>query len=485
MDAQARSMRPAVAHFRRHRDKPLVPVESVGQQDSVFCMRMRTSKQNETRKNNFFYQSHRAPKKQLPVICSLTPGISERNNHASTMGFGAYMLLALDAFGPVSPLSTLNLIQKKFVAANPRAIVSVLMLALLTGCASDGEVRGRFDYDLRPPESRRQVNWPREPDTPRFRYVGELVGEPNFIDTSNENVSLLLRTAIQAGKWIAGLLTTNEKMLMLRPIHGMTDAADRVLVVDAGRNAIVVFGPQAEEAKQGDGELLIWSQAEAYKPFQSPIAIVPAWKDRLAVSDAKLKAVFLLDGKGQPVGKLGMGFVERPTGLAFDAVNGHLYVADTEASDIKVFAEDGSLLKTIGRPGSEPGELNAPTHLTFSDDRLYVSDTLNNRIQVFDAEGEFIRVIGEAGVYVGQLTRPKGVAVASDSKLTYIIESYFAHLLVYDEQGQFLLGIDGSGLIDGKFMLPAGVWLGKDGKIFVADMYNNRVVIFEYLETDD
>ena len=359
------------------------------------------------------------------------------------------------------------------------------MLALLSGCATEGEVRGRLDYDLRPPESRRQVNWPRQPDTPRFRYVGELIGEPNFIDTSEQNVSLLARAAILAGKWVAGLLTTNEKMLMLRPIHGMTDAAGRVMVVDAGRNAILVFEPQAEEAKKGDGELLIWTQAEQYKEFQSPIAIVPVDKDRLAVSDAKLKAIFLLDRKGQPVGKIGSGFVERPTGLAFDAARGHLYVADTEASDIKVFADDGSLIKTIGRPGSEPGELNAPTHLAFSDDRLYVSDALNNRIQVFDVEGEFVRAIGEAGVHVGQLTRPKGVAVASDSKLTYIVESYFAHLLIYDEQGQFLMGIDGSGLMDGKFMLPAGIWLGSDSKIFVADMYNNRVVIFEYLETDD
>jgi DNA-binding beta-propeller fold protein YncE len=359
------------------------------------------------------------------------------------------------------------------------------MLALLTGCASEGEVRGRLDYDLRPMESRRQVNWPRLPDTPRFRYVGELIGEPNFIDTTDQNVSLLVKTAILAGKWIAGLMTTNEKMLMIRPIHGMTDAAGRVLVVDAGRNAILVFEPQAKEAKKGDGELLIWSQAEEYKPFQSPIAIVPVWKDRLAVSDAKLKAVFLLDGKGAPVGQIGMGSLERPTGLAFDATRGHLYVADTEAGNIKVYAEDGSLLKTIGSPGSAAGELNAPTHLAYAGDRLHVSDTLNNRIQVFNAAGEYQRAIGEAGVYVGQLTRPKGVAVSEHSKLTYVVESYFAHLLVFDEQGQFLMGIDGSGLIDGKFMLPAGIWLGDDGKVFVADMYNNRVVIFEYLETDD
>lgn len=378
--------------------------------------------------------------------------------------------------------SNLSTPHEKFGVANYRSIVFILMLALLSGCAGEGVVRGRLDYDLRPIESRRHVLWPREPDAPRFRYVGELFGEPNFVDTSDQNVNVLLRGAILAGQWIAGLLSTNEKYLMLRPIHGMEDASGRVLVVDAGRNAILAFEPQAEEAEKGDGELLIWTLAEDLKEFQSPIAIAAVWKDRLAVSDAKLKAVFLLDTKGVPVGKLGAGSLDRPTGMAFDATRGHLYVADTEASVVKVFDENGGLLKTIGRPGSADGELNAPTHLAFAGDRLYVSDTLNNRIQVFNPEGEVLRAIGEAGVYVGQLTRPKGVAVTPNSKMAYVVESYFAHLLVYDEQGQFLLGIDGSGLMDGKFMLPAGVWVGRNGKVFVADMYNNRVVVFQYLD---
>ena len=363
------------------------------------------------------------------------------------------------------------------------AHLAVLMVVLLAGCAGEEIVRGRLDYDLRPLEARRQINWPGPPETPRFRYVGELVGEPNFVDISDQHVSLLKRSAIMIGKWVAGLLSVNEKVMLHRPMHGASDARGRVLVVDAGRNAILVFEPQAKEAKKGEGELLVWTQAEEWVAFQSPIALAFAWKGRLAVSDARLKTVYLLDDKGVPVGKLGSGALERPTGLAFDAARGDLYVADTEASVVKVFGEDGALRRTIGQPGSAPGEFNAPTHLAFAGDSLYVSDALNNRIQVFDPAGNFLRVTGEPGVHVGQLSRPKGVAFSAEDKLAYVVESYFAHLLIFNQEGQFLLGIDGAGLPTGKLMLPAGVWLGSDGKVFVADMYNNRVVVFEYLAT--
>lgn len=361
-------------------------------------------------------------------------------------------------------------------------LFTALTLALLLGaCSGDAIVRGKLDLDLRSPQARTQVNWPKHPNPPRFRYAGELVGEPNFVDFNDERLGTLKRTAIAVGKWIAGLLSTNEKVVMARPIHGFTDASGRIFVVDAGRAAILAFMPQAIEGRKGEGEMLVWTAADQHAELQSPIAITGAWNGTLAVSDAELKAVYLLNDKGEPIGKLGAGLLGRPTGLAFDSDNGLLYVADTEASDIKVFDRTGQQIRTIGAPGDGTGELNAPTHLSFADGTLYVSDSLNNRLQAFSTDGSHRQTTGEAGIHVGQFSRPKGIAYDARQKLVYAIESYFAHLLVYDDAGLFLLGIDGSGLPDGRFALPAGVWLGGDNKVFVADMYNNRVVVFERL----
>jgi DNA-binding beta-propeller fold protein YncE len=90
--------------------------------------------------------------------------------------------------------------------------------------------------------------------------------------------------------------------------------------------------------------------------------------------------------------------------------------------------------------------------------------------------------IGQRGLYVGNLVRPKGVTVDSDGNI-YVVESYYDHLLIYDEDGKFLVPIGGTGSEAGQFFLPAGMWSDKNDRIFVADMFNSRVVIFRYVGT--
>ena len=148
--------------------------------------------------------------------------------------------------------------------------------------------------------------------------------------------------------------------------------------------------------------------------------------------------------------------------------------------DIKVFDDNGKLLNTIGRRGMAEGEFNSPTHIAISHNRLYVSDTLNARVQVFSFDGVPVTAIGRRGLYLGNLTRPKGVAIGTDGNI-HVVESYYDHLLVYNEAGRFLLPIGGSGNGIGQFYLPAGAWSDDQGRIYVADMYNGRVIIFQYL----
>jgi hypothetical protein len=52
---------------------------------------------------------------------------------------------------------------------------------------------------------------------------------------------------------------------------------------------------------------------------------------------------------------------------------------------------------------------------------------------------------------------------------------------VFDRRGQLLLPIGGTGAGIGQFFLPAGVWSDTLGRIYVADMFNGRVMVFQYL----
>jgi hypothetical protein len=77
------------------------------------------------------------------------------------------------------------------------------------------------------------------------------------------------------------------------------------------------------------------------------------------------------------------------------APNGDIFVADGHdaGSNMRIvkFTKDGKFIKTWGKPGSAPGELNVPHGLAFdSRGRLFVADRGNNRLQIFDQDGTFL-----------------------------------------------------------------------------------------------
>ncbi len=356
----------------------------------------------------------------------------------------------------------------EFSLSCTRPILLSLVGLALGACAQSPKV---LDYFPQHPAASPTQVWPPAPETPRYRFAGELLGEQNFVASSQAGPGATERVL----RWLVGLGEARgaEPRVLARPQSGMVDDTGRILVTDPGQRAVFVFDP-------AQGRLDIWDRAEPGTGFRSPIGIAPGPAGEVLVADAELARIVRLGPKGEPRGSLGQGVLGRPTGLARDAARGLIYVADTAEHDIKVFGDDGALRRRIGRRGRAAGQFNAPTHLAFARDRLYVSDTLNARILVLSREGEPIRSIGQRGLYVGNLTRPKGITVDRDGHI-YVVESYYDHLLVFDQQGHYLLPIGGTGTGTGQFFLPAGAWSDSSDRIFVADMFNGRVMIFHYL----
>lgn len=340
-----------------------------------------------------------------------------------------------------------------------------LALLLLSGCAAP---QMQLKYEV--PAAQAAV-WPAPPESPRYRYVGELIGEENFHVVENQGLG---SAGLKVLRWLVGLgQTSAERVGLQRPQTGVVDEAGRLYVTDVGHPAVYVFDGAA-------GRLRVWDHATAREPFVTPIGIALGREGELLVADSTLGIVVRLDGNGRPVGEFGRGLLKRPTGVARDPATGSIYVADTLDNIIKVFDADGVLRHQFGTRGIAQGEFNGPTHISFAAQRLYVADTLNSRIQVFHPDGRFERNFGRRGLFVGDLPRPKGVAV-DEANRVYVVESYYDHLLVFDGAGELLLPIGGSGGGAGEFNLPAGVWTDQRGRVYVADMFNGRVVIFEYV----
>lgn len=353
-----------------------------------------------------------------------------------------------------------------------RSIVLSLLAVLMVvsaGCASQPSVM-RWDGAPADRASDGRV-WPapQTQEVPRYRYLGQLTGEANFrADDARRGAWR------DAWAWIAGLGERAERPTELqRPLCGTVDARGRVLVGDVSRGAVFVFD-------EAGGRMDVWDEAAPGVRFISPVGIAASADGEVWVADAELGRVFRLDAAGRPVGVVGAGQLQRPTGLAHDARTHRWFVADGAAHDIKVFDDVGRLIDRWGRRGDGPGEFNLPTHLAFAHDRLYVTDGLNARVQTLDDQGQAIGSIGRRGLYVGNLVRPKGVA-ADDEGNVYIVESMHDNLLVYDAQSRLLLALGGTGQDIGRFYLPAGVWIDGRNRVFVADMFNGRVVVFQFL----
>lgn len=347
------------------------------------------------------------------------------------------------------------------------------LVGLLAGCAGMGEKAVlRIGAGDEPGVAARRILFPpiSSQEIPRYAYVGQLVGEANFVAAEPEKGTFgsMLR-------WLVGL--GEEKPVVLqRPQSGVVDEQGRILVTDVSRAAVFVFDQQ-------QGKLLLWEKASGLQNFVSPVGIALGDNGEVYVADSELGYVARLDRDGNSLGRIGKNILQRPTGVAFDPVRRWLYVADTRASDIKVFNRDGELLEVFGgRGGVTTAGLNLPTFLALRGQELYVTDTMNARVQVLSAEsGVLLHRVGERGMSVGNMVRPKGVAVDSEGNI-YVVESYHDHLLVYNSKGEFLMPIGGgAGQNVGQYFLPSGVWIDARDRVFMADTFNGRIVVFQYL----
>ena len=72
------------------------------------------------------------------------------------------------------------------------------------------------------------------------------------------------------------------------------------------------------------------------------------------------------------------------------------------------------------------------------------------------------------------------MAIDSQGHL-YVVDARFENVQIFDPQGRILMAFGQEGPGDGEFWLPAGVCIDSQDRIWVADTYNCRVQVFEFL----
>jgi DNA-binding beta-propeller fold protein YncE len=177
--------------------------------------------------------------------------------------------------------------------------------------------------------------------------------------------------------------------------------------------------------------------------------------------------------------KGGEGLFKRPTGIAVDSAEQRIYITDTLRNKIFVMDMQGTVMATIGKPGTGDAEFNSPTELRLNGPELFVVDAMNFRVQVLDRSGSFHYAIGKLGDSTGSMFRPKGISFDSEGHL-YVVDGLWGIVQVFDRQGRLLYYFGQHGTGFGDFQLPTGLQIDNSDRVYVVDSFNHRIEVFHY-----
>jgi sugar lactone lactonase YvrE len=334
----------------------------------------------------------------------------------------------------------------------------LLLLAALAVAAGVAGCEVPARQAAQPPLPPEELVWPRPPSEARIRFSRQVVTPGDWG---------LARSGVQG---FMDRITGQKPFRFIRP----TSVAERggvLFVADPGAQALVILDPSR------DRELVVTHAGR--EALASPVAVALGPGDTVFLADSALKKVFAFDRRGTLVATLGgEGRLGRPAGLAYDARADRLYLSDSQAHRIVVFAADGRFLASFGANGNAPGAFNFPTHLALTrEGDLLVTDTLNFRIQVVGGGGEPRGHFGRPGDGSGDFAAPKGVGVDSHGNI-YVVDALFDAIQVFQRDGQLLMVFGERGTREGRLWLPNGLFISPDDTIYVADSYNQRINVF-------
>jgi DNA-binding beta-propeller fold protein YncE len=164
-------------------------------------------------------------------------------------------------------------------------------------------------------------------------------------------------------------------------------------------------------------------------------------------------------------------------------------VADVRASGVFVLTvADGALVRRLGQlgRGNAPGQLSSPggVAITPDDERVIVCDWGNHRLCVFGlSDGVLLGCMGSPGTELGQFNFPSAICCLRSANLIIVLEAHTQRVQVLDATTGCGVRqwIPQQGSDPGELDKPAGVCESEStpGHIYVTDMMNHRVVVFD------
>ncbi len=310
--------------------------------------------------------------------------------------------------------------------------------------------------------------WPPPPSEPKIEWLG------NYSDEKD----------LQSGIGLLDRLTGEESESSLHtPLYLSSDSEGKVIVGDLKTKLFWVMDFNSKKMMQLGGSSMSGV-------IESPSGVGFGPDGLVYAADSKERKIYVVDKYSNKLIKVLdlSSNVSSIASLAIDVKKKRIIVPDSKSNKIAVFSLQGDFLFEFGKKSEDAGGFNLPLSVAVnSKGELFVADSFNARIQKFTSEGTFISIIGQRASGIGGLDLIKAVAVDSDDNI-YVTDARNHYLTIFSQEGEVLMVLGGkyaqmpsTPLAVGGFLIPQGIYIDNNNKIFIADMMNHRIQVYQYI----
>lgn len=334
-------------------------------------------------------------------------------------------------------------------------VVGLLAMTLLPACASTG------------PVVKKRLFWPPAPDEPKIEWVATY-----YNDADLRGGSSLIRD----------LVGEQSELGFISPLFIGGNSEDKLVVSDPGQSAFILLDLKKKKFEELGGSVMAGSTGK-------PTGVAFDDKGLVYAGDDRSCKIYVVNSENTVLKVLDLSADVKSVGaFAIDKKRGRLIVPDANSHKVAIFSLDGKLLHSFGKKGGLDGEFNYPVGAALdSQGNIYVSDSFNARVQCFSPEGAFVSKFGTRGDGIGDFGIIKGLALDSDDHI-YVIDARYSRMQVFNSKGDVLISIgapysqsQGETVVAGGFLLPQGIFIDAHDRIYVADMGNRRLQVFQYM----
>lgn len=311
-------------------------------------------------------------------------------------------------------------------------LLSVLSLVLIS-CAS-----------LSDKDQQKAIFYPAAPSPPHIQYLASFSGPNDLLGSGKSMQSFLLGEE-------------NEASAVVKKPYGVSIHDGVIYVVDTRGPGYALFNLKTSKFDVVHGSF--------GGKMRKPINITIDKNGDKYITDTQRRLILVYDIKDNFVRTIGDGEAFTPSDVLI--INNQIFVADVKNHLIRVLNKTtGAELYTIGKPGSEKGELFYPTNLALgSNNHIYVSETGNFRVQEFTQKGEFVNSYGKVGTGVGDFARPKGVAIDKAGRM-HVVDAAFENVQMINKDGRVLMFYGEPGSRKHNINLPTDIHIDYDNNIY-------------------